>query len=300
MKLSWRWTKKKVAQRIRDGFGQGKLADYIPWIGVRDISSQGTSTRMWSPKTGRKMQFLSNIERDTFLVAEFREDFIDYWEQWPLDRNWTLWAAGRLGYRHPIYIGSTIPVVMTIDAVLSLRNGTTVRRLAIDCKHSESLDNERTLQKLAIARLACEKIGLSNILVTEQAASKRRVHNILWVRIALPKSGEKVPTPGAFDLWPMRLYRHLLKAQHDATQQRMTLVEYSKWFERSFNLPRGLGLRCMKLLIWQHVVEIDMEAERPESTLLVDMAIKPVTDLLSSLKAAPADEAVESTSEQDE
>ena len=35
----------------------------------------------------KKMQFLSNIERDTFLVAEFREDFIDYREQWPLDRS---------------------------------------------------------------------------------------------------------------------------------------------------------------------------------------------------------------------
>jgi len=286
------WTPEKVADRIRAGYGQGVLADYLPWIGVRDLSSMGTSTRMWSPKTGRKMEFLSNIERDTFLIAEFRDDFVDYWEQWPLDRNWTLSAAQQLGYRHPIYVGSTTPVVMTVDAALTYRHGAGVRRIAIDCKHSQGLDDERTKQKLAIARLACESVSLPHILTTEHAARRQLVHNILWVRMALPRSGEKVPTPGAFDIWPMHLHKRLLKSRADGTEQSMTLSAYANWLEHSSGLPTGLGLRCMKLLIWQQLVAIDMEAAHPERMLIASLQVNPIASFaqpwMATCKQAPS------------
>jgi hypothetical protein len=139
------WSLPKLAKRIREGYGQGVLSAYVPWIGVRDLSSKGTSTRIWSPKLGRKLQFLSNIERDAFLVAEFRADFLDYWEQYPLDRERTQRAARELGYRHSIYFGTTIPVVMTVDGILSLQGPSGPTRQAIDCKHSTALST-RTLE----------------------------------------------------------------------------------------------------------------------------------------------------------
>lgn len=277
MKRSLRWTEKKVAQRIRNGFGQGKLAEYTPWIRIRDLSSQGTSTRLWSPKTGRMMEFLSNIERDTFLVAEFRKDFVDYWEQFPLDRSWTQWAAEQLGYRHPIYVGSVIPVVMTVDGVLSQRCESGVRHTVLDCKHSDGLKGARVMEKLSIARLACERIALPHVLVTEKSANKQLVHNILWVRAALPKAGEKLPVHGAFDFWPMRLHAHLLNSSGSQQSQGLSLVEYSREFERCFHLPLGLGLRCMKLLIWQHLVELDMETPYPERTRIGSLNIHSVS-----------------------
>lgn len=271
-----RWTEKKIAQRVRDGYGQGKLAEYTPWIRIRDLSSQGTSTRMWSPKTGRMMEFLSNIERDTFLVAEFREDFIDYWEQFPLDRSWTQWAAEALRKRHPIYIGSTIPVVMTVDGLLSQRcDEEGVRYTVLDCKHSDSLKDARVMEKLSIARLACERICLPHVLVTETSANKQLVHNILWVRAAVPKAGEKVPVAGAFDIWPMRLHSRLLTAQSNRQFRDQTLSEYCRAFGREFELPAGFGLRCMKLLIWQHLVELDMDAAHPELTRVGALRIRP-------------------------
>lgn len=118
------WTREKVDWRIKHGYGQGEMASYIPWVSVRDLSSKGTSTRLYSSKTSRTMHFLSDIERNTFLMAEFREDFIDYWEQWPLERRDTLWAAERLGVRHPVYPGGKEPVVMTVDGVLTRRTPT--------------------------------------------------------------------------------------------------------------------------------------------------------------------------------
>lgn len=268
------WTLKKIADRIRRGFGRGTLADYIPWIGVRDLSSRGTSTRMWSPKTGRKMQFLSNIERDTFLIAEFREDFIDYWEQWPLERYRTQWAAEKLGYRHPIYVGGTIPVVMSVDGVLTLRNRSGTTRKAIDCKHSSDLKNKRTQEKLAITRLACEQMDLPHLVVTERQAPRQVIKNILWVRMAVKKTGEVEPIKGAFDMWPMRMHRHLVGHHLHPEFRSLPLNAYCKWFESEHGLPRGLGLRLMKLLMWQHLVDFDLDVLHVEKHPLQALRVR--------------------------
>lgn len=282
------WSLKKIATRIRKGYGQGELASYIPWIGVRDLSSKGVSTRMWSPKTGRKMQFLSNIERDAFLIAEFREDFVDYWEQWPLDRNWTQWGAARLRYRHPIYVGTRIPVVMTVDGVLTLRKGNHVTRKAIDCKNSDALKNPRTLEKLAIVRTTCERIRMPHLVVTEKQTPPQVVKNILWVRMATVKSGELEPVKGAFDMWPMRMHRHLMRHRNDPEFAPLPLSRYCRWFDKHYDLPVGLGLRCMKLLMWQHLVEFDLNSPAPEMTPVHALTAKATPRLAPEPELTPA------------
>ncbi len=47
------WTQEKVLARKRDGHGQGTHSSYKPWLTVRDFSSIGTTTRLFSPKLGR-------------------------------------------------------------------------------------------------------------------------------------------------------------------------------------------------------------------------------------------------------
>jgi hypothetical protein len=268
------WTHEKVLARIKSGHGSGSHADYKPWIGVRDLSSKGVSTRMWSPKTGRMMAFLSNIERDIFLVSEFREDFVDYQEQWPLDVALTEQAAEVLGYRHPTYIGFKRSAVMTVDGVLTLRREGGNSRRAIDCKHSTDLTNPRTLEKLAIVRGACERLRLPHVLITEKGTCPTVVKNVLWVRIATEKSGELKPVPGAFDMWPMRMHRHLLtRASQDSFSQ-LLLNDYCSEFEREFQLPPGMGLRSMKLLMWQHLVDFDLSVTAPEELPLGSLTIR--------------------------
>jgi len=272
------WTLKKIATRIRLGFGQGTLADYIPWLNNRDLSSKGTATRLWSPKTGRTMEFFSDIERNTFLVAEFRPDFVDYWEQWPLERNWTLWAAGRLRYRHSVYSYTTrrpIPVVMTVDGVLTLSKNGKPTSKAIDCKPAKALLDPRTKEKLAIARLACNKFAYPHIVVTDKSYSPQVIENILWVRVALPRPHEPAPLPGAYEMWPVRLHRHLLNALAAPTHatEGKTLARFCAEYDAANSLPRGLALTCMKLLMWEHLVEFDLNAPAPETLSLSELTV---------------------------
>jgi hypothetical protein len=270
-----RWSLKKLVYRLRKGFGQGFSSNYIPWIGIRDLSSKGTSTRMFSPKTGRKMEFLSNIERDIFLDAEFREDFLDYREQRPFDRYLTGQCATKLKYRHPIYVGTRIRTVMTADGELTIRRDGQPHRIMIDCKAASDLDTPRTQEKLAIVRMACEIEGIPHVVVTEKTVSPQRIRNILWVRSGLQKRGEKSKVPGAFDIWPMRMHKELLAScVVGDTRLDWPLGHYCKDFERRNDLPSGMGLRCAKLLMWQHLVELDMEVEAPALVALSGLTVR--------------------------
>lgn len=277
------WTEQKVSKRIRLGYGQGELAKYIPWISTRDLSSFGTATRLWSPKTGRTMQFLSNVERNTFLLAEFRADFLDYWEQWPLDRRWTAWAAEQLGLRHPIYPGTTQPVVMTVDGVVAFRRGDGVVRISLDCKHSSDKFERRTLEKLAIARLASERFAYPHKLSTNASYSDVAIRNILWVRAAAHRPFEVEPVPGAFDMWPMRMHRRLLQRVQSDQAVSTKVVDFCKEFDAENGLPRGLGLRCMKLLMWQHLVEFDIKLPSPEMRPLAALRVLPTAIMPEAL-----------------
>jgi hypothetical protein len=271
------WSENKISKRIRLGFGQGSGSSYKPWIGVRDISSRGTSTRLWSPKVGRTLQFLSNVERDAFLVAEYRDDFLDYLEQHPLERSRTMVAARKLGVRHPVYPGTKTPVVMTIDGLLFLKRGEEVIRRVVDCKHSLGKFNERTLEKLAIVQQVCDDLALPRIAVTELSVPRHQVHNILWCRMAMPRAGEVEPAPRAFEIYPMRMYEHLRVHQMTEFYAEMNVLTYCRLFEESAIesqfLPAGFGLRCMKILMWTRRVDFDLNAKRPELLLVNQLLV---------------------------
>jgi hypothetical protein len=113
------WTEEKIEKRFADGFGQGVGADYKPWLTVgRSTPSLGTSNRSGGRTTGRVHHFLSDIERNAFLIYDWAASVVDIREQFPLDRGETRAIAEAMGVRHPIYPKSDVPVVMTTDFLL--------------------------------------------------------------------------------------------------------------------------------------------------------------------------------------
>lgn len=127
----------KVAKLIALGFGQGTGSNYKPWLSFNDISSRGTTTRLFSPKVDRKMTFFSNVERNAFFVAEHCKTFLDYHEQGPMSTEITLDIARELGVRHPMYRGGRVPAVLTYDGLFFHTEGSPQ---LLDCKHSRTAD----------------------------------------------------------------------------------------------------------------------------------------------------------------
>lgn len=98
-----RLTNQKTINRfIREGRGSGRGKDYIPWIKIQDIASQGVSSRIRGNVVDRVHSFLSKLEISYFYLLEFSDGIIDIREQFPLfPVEDTELIARNLGVKYP-------------------------------------------------------------------------------------------------------------------------------------------------------------------------------------------------------
>ena len=116
------WRESTIKKRNRQGLGTGAGSTYQPAIRVQEFSSRAPQTRMGSSLRGRPVHLHSGLERALYLILEFSSDIIEFKEQVPMDRALTLGAARELGIKHPVYDKTAVPVVMTLDALITERD----------------------------------------------------------------------------------------------------------------------------------------------------------------------------------
>lgn len=145
--------RKVIAQRRKQGRGQGKGADYQPYLRVQDVPSQGLATRTRGWKTGREHHFLSLLEWHYFFLLEWSPLIVDLREQFPLDLDETYAIAADLGIRHPTDPRTREPVVMTTDFVNTVHRPVGTIEQARTLKYAKDLASPRVMEKFEIERL---------------------------------------------------------------------------------------------------------------------------------------------------
>ncbi len=162
-----------IQKLVREGRGQNELAEYQPWLNVRDVPSRGLSTRRKGWKTGRVHHFLSKLEKRYHNTLEWSKIVTDIREQYPLlQLEETLDIAKQCGIDHPAISNKNDPktldpIVMTTDFLITLMiDGKRVER-ARTVKYADDLQSPRVLQKLEIERRYWEARGISWGIVTE-------------------------------------------------------------------------------------------------------------------------------------
>lgn len=257
-----------VRKLIRAGLGAGEGLSYKPWETVHTFSSRGNSHRIHSLKTGRTHHLFSNIERALFLKAEYGDSFVDFQEQRAMEREHTLAIAKVLGIRHPVFIGTNVPFVMTLDAVVVRRGDDgLLYREAYDAKETSALLDPRTLQKLDIHRAYCEQRGWKHTIVTNETFPRDVVRNLEWIRMGARKPLEVITVHGLFDDLPQRML-----AEVREKQPRAAVKDFCAGFDEAHGLLRGTGLRVMQVLLWQHNLTPDLSGG--------PLHLTPVADLL--------------------
>jgi hypothetical protein len=68
-------SKMTIEKRLKKGRGQGREADYDPWLHVQDVPSQGLTSRIKGWKTGRTHHLLSELEANYFYMLEWSPSF---------------------------------------------------------------------------------------------------------------------------------------------------------------------------------------------------------------------------------
>jgi hypothetical protein len=262
-----KWNEETVQRFQREGRGRGEGAAYKPWLTVADVSSLGLSRRVWSGKTGRQHELLSDVEYKLFICLEWSRDVIDIREQYPLERDITQQIAQELGLPHPHYRGTNVPVVMTVDVLAThVREGEPFLK-AYNAKREEEAEDEKSMARLEIQRVYFEYMGVPHHLVFHSMIPANIAANISWIRDAAMKPSELEPRPGYFDELMRRMESELVSAGRG-----MKLSGYCADFDNRYGLESGTGLRAARMLMQERVLVADLDQK--------DLAAAPLDSFL--------------------
>jgi hypothetical protein len=70
-----------IKQRMKEGRGQGRSADYQPWLHIQDVPSLELATRIKGWETGSCNHFLSKLEWHYFYILEWSPVVCDIRDQ---------------------------------------------------------------------------------------------------------------------------------------------------------------------------------------------------------------------------
>lgn len=242
------WTEQKIEKYIKEGRGQGELSEYIPWVKVQDLSSKGNSTRFKGFKTNRQHDFLSNIERDYFLILEWEDSVYDIREQFPLQREETIKIAEEKGISHSIDKETDTFIPMTTDFFITVKKNNILQYLARTVKPMEELRNPRVIEKFEIEREYWERKGISWGIVTEGEINRAFSKNINWVHKSYylnDKEDEKYA--GIF-----------LQVLRKSTNEE-NLQNICDQFDEDYNLEIGSAITYLKHLIARKLIILKMD-----------------------------------------
>jgi len=167
---------------IAEGRGQGHGQDYLSWLKVQNVPSQGYVHRIMGWKTKRRHEFMSNNEAGYFHLLEWSPFVTDVREQFPLlPLDETIAIAKDHGIKHPTDPRTRYPIVMTTDFLVDVqRNGSTVQ-YARTVKPAKDLCSERVLEKFEIERRYWVRRGVDWAVVSDCDLPVELIKNIQWV-----------------------------------------------------------------------------------------------------------------------
>lgn len=262
-------TEEKISLWMKNGRGQGQGPDYQPWIEVSDFASRGRSHRIFGRVTGRVHHFLSDLERNAFMIYDFKDEVVDIREQYPLYRERTERIAQDAGIKHPFNSKSETALVMTTDLLIDIERDGVRTQIARCIKPSSQLSEPRTIQKLELERRYWLEQSIDWGIITERDMPKELISNLLLLGSPQDLDHLQQPYPGYF--------------AQVAEEISNIIPHYSKHSLREFaqQMDQQLGLRTGNTLaLVYHLIS--------SKRWLVDMMI-PITDTISmsALRLAP-------------
>lgn len=243
-----------IEKRIQEGRGQGHGKDYKPWLTIRDIGSNGFSTRIPGWTTGRLHHFLSELELNIYYLQDWSAKVVDIREQFPLPIEETLIISERLGIKHPMVPKTQITVPMTTDFLIDVNENGKIISYARTAKYSNSgeLENGRIAEKFDIERIYWTELGVDWGVITENDISETVLQNIKWVYPARNLLEYPFLNPSLI----IRINGLFLKL---AVNKGETLGQICDQIDGELNLKTATSITACRHLIASRLWEVNME-----------------------------------------
>lgn len=244
---------KSIERRIKEGRGKGCFSSYKPWLTIHDVASHGVVTRIRGWKTGRLHHLFSeNYELAHFYQMEWDPEVIDIREQYPLlPLEKTLLIAEKLGIKHPRDPKTQLPIVMTTDMLLTIKEGDEFRYVAHTIKPISKL-NKRVIEKFQIEKEFYKDLGIYWALITENEINYELVKNVEWIHSA--RFIEDLNDPITYGLIMevhSDIYSELVKG--DKPLAKVTLE-----MDIKLGFPKGTCIQIVRYLIANRFWEVNM------------------------------------------
>ncbi|SDN50091.1 TnsA endonuclease C terminal [Psychrobacillus sp. OK028] len=242
-------TEKKISEMEKEGRGQGTGENYKPWINIQDFPSSGLSTRGKGWKTNRIHQFLSKLEKDYFYILEWNKSVVDIREQFPLNREDTLFIASTKEIKHPTDPKSQIPIVMTTDFLITVADSTGTTQIARTIKPSKGLEDARIIEKFEIERTYWEERNIDWGIVTEKEMPRNLIENVEWLHSSY------------FDIEDLPyavLNTYAQQMKVFIKKYNTSIIEMVTEFDKTFQLEDGTSLEILKYLIAHQELQVDI------------------------------------------
>lgn len=241
----------KIARLCKEGRGQGRGADYLPWLKIYDVASKGRSHRVFGRKTGRIHHLLSDIEWRLFLYLDWCDEVTDIREQFPLNREVTCRIAEGLGVGHPKDTVTKTPLVMTTDFLVDLSRGGKTCHEACYVKPSSELRKNRVLEKLEIERRFWAEQGIPLRIFTEQEFSPILTKNLQWLR-TLSFNNQSAPSAGFHQEQAEAVLVAIPRFGH------LDLRQFCNRMDNELSLEPGSTLALIRYLLSEKTVSVDL------------------------------------------
>ncbi|TMO84839.1 TnsA endonuclease N-terminal domain-containing protein [Pseudoalteromonas spongiae] len=147
---------------------------YIPFWTVHDVRSSGVKCKIKHFREDRVVHLLSQNEVCQFMLLAFDQTVIDTKEQFALPLAETLVLAKELDVKHPVYPGTKVPIVQTIDFICDINTS----KKGIAVKQHDEIFKVRSVEKLAIQEAYCAKRGFEFEITTSKDLKIEPVRNL--------------------------------------------------------------------------------------------------------------------------
>lgn len=240
-----------IEKRLKQGFGQGRGADYKPWLTITDVSSTGLSKRILGITTGRRHEFLSQIESNYFYILDWAQNVTDIREQYPLlPLSETLEISASIGVAHPLKPKTFEPIVMTTDFYIEVQQNMGVYYTAHTVKPSNQLDEKRTIEKLEIERQYWERRNISWGIITERDIPLSVVKNLKWIRVLVDWDAL------GLSKYSVKLAKQFLSQY--LTQSQDSLTDICSSCDAKYSFKTGCSLAIVRNMLFSRELIIDL------------------------------------------
>lgn len=258
----------EISRKLEEKRGSGHGRDYTPWYYATELSSRGKCSRPFGTKTRRVHHFLSDGERDYFLILDWSKKVVDIREQYPLlPRERTVEICGQLNISYPVDPHTRAVRVLTTDFLIDIEKNGQTHRIARSFKMANDLGDERTLEKLEIERRYWETQGIDWGIVTERHLPDVLVKNLEWL--------SRIYDLDDVVLSPQQIGEIQAVLEDPIRRHAGTLRNLCRDAEARLSLAPGTALTAVRHLLARRIWTVDMNRQIQPNQVLPVLVMTP-------------------------